>query len=293
MFFDRLRGAGPQGIPLIYDLHCHSHYSDGILSPSDLVSRAKEHSVDVLALTDHDTLAGLAEAREAASLHGIDLINGIEFSCQWSGRGVHIVGLGLNLESTELIAGVASQSERRLERSEMIAKKLDKLGIQGSLAGAQAIAGKGSIGRPHFAQFLVQQGHVSNMNQAFKKYLGAGKAGDVKNLWPEIEEAIEWIHAAGGQAVLAHPDKYKLTRTKLKRLCVEFRSEGGDALELVSGKQAPGVAENLAGIAKEYGLLASCGSDFHEPGQPWQELGCVTYLPDGAEPVWQEWATGP
>ncbi|MCV6615812.1 MAG: PHP domain-containing protein [Cellvibrionaceae bacterium] len=275
---------------MLYDLHCHSHYSDGILSPSELVSRAVEHSVDILALTDHDTVAGLAEARQAASEQGLDLINGIEFSCQWAGRGVHIVGLGIDPQSAVMQQAVAEQAERRWQRCEMIADKLHKLGFQGALAGVQKLVDKGTIGRPHFAQYLLQQGHVSSINQAFKKYLGAGKPGDIKNLWPEIGQVVEWIRGSGGQAVLAHPDKYKLTRTKLRRLCDDFSEAGGAAMELISGKQPPGVAETMAQIAQQCGLLASRGSDFHQPGQPWQELGCGGPLPPGVEPVWAAWS---
>jgi len=273
---------------LIYDLHCHSTCSDGILSPSELVSRAKSKGVDVLALTDHDSIAGLAEARVAAQACGLDLINGIEFSCQWGSRGVHVVGLGLNVDSPELLAVIEGQAQRRAERNEVIAKKLAKAGFPGALEGVKKLATEAAIGRPHFAQFLVDQGHVKSSNQAFKKYLGAGKIGDVKNIWPDLDEVIDWIHAGGGQAVLAHPNKYKLTRTKLRALCADFAEYGGVAIEVVSGKQAPGVAEDMVRIASEFGLLASCGSDFHQP-DPWQELGSSSRLPPGSDPVWKDW----
>ncbi len=273
----------------IYDLHCHSDYSDGILSPSELVSRAHAQSVDVLALTDHDTLAGIAEATEAAKAFGLDLIAGIEFSCQWNGRGIHIVGLNVDIDNPQLQAAVESQRQRRVQRSETIAQKLHKAGIEGSLAWVQAKAGKGTIGRPHFAQFLLERGHVKNINQAFKKYLGAGKPGDVKNVWPSIEEAVAWIVAAGGQPVLAHPDKYKLTRTKLRALCADFKECGGTGLEILSGKQNPNVTQNMLALAKEFDLRGSLGSDFHQPDQPWQELSCCGTLPAEVPPVWTCW----
>lgn len=273
----------------IYDLHCHSDYSDGILSPSELVSRAHAQSVDVLALTDHDTLAGIAEATEAAQQCGLDLIPGIEFSCQWNGRGIHIVGLNVDTANAVLVAAVEEQRQRRIERSETIAQKLHKAGVEGSLAWVREKAGKGTIGRPHFAQYLLERGHVKNINQAFKKYLGAGKPGDVKNIWPSIEEAVAWIRAAGGQPVLAHPDKYKLTRTKLRALCADFKDCGGTGLEILSGKQASNVTQNMLLLAAEFGLRGSLGSDFHQPGQPWQELSCCGVLPEGVEPVWGSW----
>ncbi|MBB6523293.1 PHP domain-containing protein [Pseudoteredinibacter isoporae] len=273
----------------IYDLHCHSDYSDGILSPSELVSRAHAQSVNVLALTDHDTLSGIHEARLAARDCGLDLITGIEFSCQWNGRGVHIVGLNVDDENAALLAAVEDQRQRRQQRSETIAQRLHKAGVEGSLAWVQAKAGKGTIGRPHFAQFLLERGHVKSINQAFKKYLGAGKPGDVKNVWPEVAEAVAWIKAAGGTAVLAHPDKYKLTRTKLRELCADFKEAGGEAIEVLSGKQDANVTRNIMLLAEEFEFLGSLGSDFHQPNQPWQELACCGYLPEGIEPVWQQW----
>ncbi len=269
-----------------FDLHCHSHFSDGILSPEMLVARAKEREVDVLALTDHDTIAGLSLAQKAAGECGITLINGIEFSSQWGKGGVHIVGLGFKLDSPELNAAIDAQNAARSGRAEQIAVKLAKAGITGSLEGAQALAGDAFVGRPHFAQYLVNVGAVSNINAAFKKYLGTGKSADVKYQWPNMVTIIDWIHAAGGVAVLAHPCKYDLTRTKMCALIKDFAAAGGDALEVVSGMQAHPVTEDLAKIAAANNLAASCGSDFHMPGQAWQELGCFPKLPDTCRPVW-------
>ena len=270
-----------------FDLHCHSHFSDGVLSPEMLVTRAKEREVDVLALTDHDTIAGLVLAQKAADEQGLKLITGIEFSSQWGKGDVHIVGLGFKLDSAELHAAIAAQNHARSGRAEQIAARLAKAGITGSLEGAQLIAGDAFVGRPHFAQYLVNVGAVSNINAAFKKYLGAGKSADVKFQWPAMATIIEWIHAAGGVAVLAHPRKYDLTRTKMCALIKDFAAAGGDALEVVSGMQAHPVTEDLARIAAANNLAASCGSDFHLPGQPWQELGCFPKLPDSCRPVWE------
>ncbi len=274
---------------LIYDLHAHSNASDGNLSPEALVARAVERGVQVLALTDHDTTGALARASLAAAESGLVLIPGIEFSTQWMGRGIHVVGLNIDPTHPVLQAGIASQLELRYQRAEQIAHKLSKMNVKDSLVGAQQLAGDAVIGRPHFAQYLLNAGYAPHFAGAFKKYLGAGKPGDVKQCWPEMATVIGWITAAGGIAVLAHPDKYEMTRTKLCTLVQAFREAGGRALEVVSGKQLPGVAEKLAAIANQFGLLASCGSDFHVPNQPWQELGAFGKLPSSCEPVWHAW----
>ncbi len=281
----------------IFDLHCHSNLSDGILSPEALVSRAKTQKVTTLALTDHDTLAGVQRAQAQASIEGLTLIPGIEFSSQWGGRGVHIVGLNIELTSTAIDRAVNQQIETRRDRAVHIAARLEKQGIRCALEGAMSIAAnerqgngeEGVIGRPHFAKYLVREGYVANINQAFKRYLGAGKPGDIKQMWPEIGDVVEWINQSGGVAVLAHPAKYKMTRTKLRALACDFADVGGKGLELISGKQPVGLAEELAKIAAKYQLRGSCGSDFHVPGQAWQELGQFGEMPRSIEPIWGEW----
>ncbi len=274
----------------VYDLHTHSSVSDGILSPENLVSRAKLMGVDVLALTDHDSVAGLARARASAEACGLGFIDGIELSCQWGKIGVHIVGLNIDPQNASLQEGIRAQSEARRLRGELIAKKLEKAGISGALEGAKTIADGAVLGRPHFAQYLLDCGAVSSINMAFKKYLGAGKPGDVKNLWPSLADGIGWVKAAGGQAVLAHPDKYKMTRTKQRALVSDFAAAGGLALEVISGKQNTGVADYLVRLARQYDLYTSCGSDFHRPDQVWQELGAFGTMPVDSNPVWQLWA---
>ncbi|MBR9912049.1 MAG: PHP domain-containing protein [Gammaproteobacteria bacterium] len=274
----------------LFDLHSHSLHSDGILRPQAVVSRAKENGVTTLAITDHDSISGLAEARVAAAALDMQFINGIELSCLWDGVGVHVVGLNFDTGSDVLLAAIEGQGRARVERAVMIAERLARLGIADALAGAQEIAGIGAIGRPHFAQLLVNRGLVPNTSAAFKRYLGAGKPGDVKQLWPPVARAVEWINAAGGVAVLAHPEKYKMTRSKLRRLLTEFRAAGGQAMEVVSGRQAPDVTRSMAQLAAEFGLYASCGSDFHDPAQAWQDLGRFEPLPASCEPVWTCWA---
>ncbi len=272
---------------MIYDLHSHSDRSDGILSPQALMSRARAQGVSVLALTDHDTVAGLAVARQAAAVEGVTLIDGIEFSSQWGKGGVHIVGLGIDPACAVLQEAIARQQRARDERAQAIAGRLAKMGVNEPLAGARNLAGGPAVGRPHFARLLVEQGFVRDVSAAFKRYLGSGKSADVAYRWPPLEEVVAWIHAAGGLAVLAHPAKYKLTRTRLRGLVAAFAEAGGDALEVISGQQAPGLASELASLAERYGLAASCGSDFHSPDQPWQELGHFGTMPDHCRPVWQ------
>lgn len=250
------------------------------------MSRAKERGVAVLALTDHDTIAGICAAQQAAILSGVTLIAGIEFSSQWGKSGVHIVGLGIDPGSEVLAAAIRQQQTARAERARAIGARLEQLGVPGALAGAQALANGGQVGRPHFAQFLVDTGRVKSQAAAFKKYLGTGKPADVRFQWPGIQTVIDWIHAGGGVAVLAHPCKYPLTRTKMCALVGDFAQAGGDALEVISGQQASGVAEDLARIASANGLAASCGSDFHRPDASWQELGNFGRLPAQCRPVW-------
>jgi 3',5'-nucleoside bisphosphate phosphatase len=272
-------------IHIVYDLHTHSYHSDGKLSPQALVELAKANGVSVLALTDHDTVAGIEEAQAIAG-EELTLIAGIEFSAQWQGRGIHIVGLQVDTYSLSLQAAIARQTQVRTDRAKTIASRLEKAGIKNALEGAQQYAKGAAIGRPHFAQYMVDKAYVSNFAQAFKKYLGAGKVGDVKEGWPSVEEVVAWILASGGIAVLAHPDKYDLTRTKLYALLEDFVTAGGQAIEVVSGLQEASVTAKMVRAAKDFSLLASCGSDFHAPGQAWQALGRYSPLPEGCEPVW-------
>lgn len=278
-------------VALIYDLHTHSNASDGILSPEALVSRAKLHGVTHLAVTDHDTINGLSEARTAADALGIDLINGIEFSSQWQGLNIHVVGLNIDVEAPALVSAVSDQHNARLLRAEEIANRLQRLGFDNCLEGARRHASGGILGRPHFARYLVEIGAVSSANDAFKRYLGAGKVGDVKQEWPEVPEVCEVIRNAGGVPVLAHPLRYNLTMTKLRRLLDLFTQSGGQAIEVLSGSQTTVQSKNAVALAKRFNLHASCGSDFHVPGQPWQELGRFGKLPEACLPVWELWQT--
>ncbi len=271
------------------DFHCHTTASDGSLSPAALLELAEQREIDMLSITDHDTLNAYHQIAETDN--AIQIIPGIELSSQWKRRGVHIVGLNVGLSSPSILEAVEQQSNARRERAELIAEKLERLGFDGCLAGASSHAsGAHQIGRPHFARYLVEIGAVSNIQQAFKRYLGAGKAGDIKDQWASPEKVISWIRDAGGVAVLAHPTKYKLTRTKLIELLVDFKAAGGEAMEVISGAQLPSVTRDMARLCQDTGLDASCGSDFHAPNQEWAALGKVAPLPQNCTPIWRRWA---
>lgn len=269
---------------MIIDLHTHSSHSDGQLSPTDLLSRAAEHNVDLLAMTDHDTVNGYADL--PGDLRGVSLISGIELSTCWQGCNIHVVGLNFDLNSEAIRLAAQSQTDARARRAMRIAEALEKQGITGAWEGALGQATGDYIGRPHFARHIVATGRARSMQAAFKKYLAHGKAGDVKLEWAELSRVIDWIRDAGGLAVLAHPLKYKLTRSRLKRLVDDFRNLGGQGMEVVSGQQQFEATHDMAALCCVKGLLGSVGSDFHEPDRPWAELGRVATLPSSVDPVW-------
>lgn len=268
------------------DLHCHSTASDGALPPGDLVRRASEKGVTHLALTDHDTISGLEDASVAAQAVGLSLVAGTELSCLWKSHTIHIVGLDFDTSDHYLNAALERQNDNRWRRAHTIAEKLSKLRIDDMVEKATVKAGGDVPGRPHFARVLVDEGAVKDSAQAFKRYLGTGKAGDVKGFWPPLEDVVQWITRAGGIAVLAHPRKYKLTATKLRALTSDFRQAGGRAIEVSTSGQSSGDLGFLAELCRRENLLASQGSDFHFPGAPWCELGSIMKMPDGLEPVW-------
>jgi hypothetical protein len=272
-----------------YDLHTHSTASDGSLSPEALVNRAAQMGVSHLALTDHDGTEGIDAARDAAQAAGITLIPGVEISVSWGGATVHIVGLQIDTESAALQNGLSQLRDYRRTRALKMAERLDKAGIPGALEGASAYASETMLGRVHFARFLVEQGHASDMKDVFKRFLVKNKPGYVAGEWASLADAVYWIKNAGGQAVIAHPARYKMTNSKRRRLVAEFKSLGGDAIEVSSGKQHPEEVRVMAMLANEFELLASCGSDFHSPDNAWTELGHMTNLPVTVKPVWTQW----
>jgi predicted metal-dependent phosphoesterase TrpH len=275
----------------VYDLHTHTFYSDGAFAPAELVARAAANGVQVLALTDHDVTDGVPEAQAAALQAGITLVPGVEISVSWGGQTVHIVGLQTDIANPGLQAGLERLREFRDWRAEEISRRLAKAGISGAIEDARRRAQRGLVSRTHFAQFLVAAGHAADVRSVFKKYLVHGKPGYVPGAWAGLDEAIGWIRAAGGQAVLAHPARYRITATRLKRLLSEFRDAGGAAIEVVSGSHSRDDMFRFAQLASSYGLLASSGSDFHGPQNYYMDLGRLPRLPDGCTPVWHQWDT--
>ena len=276
---------------MLVDFHTHSTASDGALSPGDLLARARAAGLGMLAITDHDTVAGHLDA--AGELSGCNgnpqLIPGVEYSCRWSGITIHVVGLGMDCHHTAMQEALGVLDIARRERGATIARRLEALGFPGALEGAQAEAGESQLGRPHFSAWLVAQGHVRDHNEAFDKYLGQGKRGDVKAFWPELHQVVRWITAAGGVAVLAHPLKYRCTRMKLRRLALAFRESGGRALEIISGRQTPDQTAALQRLARELGLEVSIGSDFHRDGPYSPQLGVELPRLEGLRGVWERW----
>lgn len=270
------------------DLHSHSTASDGQLTPSELVRRAVAFEVDLLALTDHDTIAGLAEAQQTIVDEdlALRLLPGIEISCSWEALEIHVVGLGIDPASQSLLQLIGKQNQAREARALELGRRLAKQQIPDAYEGAKALAGKGSLTRAHFARYLVANGHCQNFQKAFDRYIGRGGKAYVPHDWVSIAQAITVIHEAGGVAVLAHPGHYKLSTKWLKRLLALFGEAGGDAMEVSSSQQSPQERANLGQWCREYGLKASVGSDFHGP-MPWLELGKNLWLPKDVTPVWQ------
>lgn len=270
-----------------FDLHCHTTASDGVLSPAELVRRAAEKEVAVLAVTDHDTLAGLDEVRQtiAAEQLPLRLVSGVEISTGWEHHEIHIVALGVDEKNSRLVEFLRGQQARREARAEEIGRRLEKCLIPGTYEEAKQLAGDAAVTRAHFARVLVARGVVDTMQKVFKKYLSRGNKGYVPAEWPEMRDAIAVIHDAGGLAVLAHPSRYDLTAKWIKRLLVAFKAAGGDAMEVSLPQQSPQERANLGQWAKEYDLYISVGSDFHFPSN-WTELGRHLWLPKEGTPLW-------
>ena len=277
----------------VVDLHTHSLCSDGALSPFDLVARAHAAGVQVLALTDHDSVTGVPEAAQAASELGMQLLPGLELSTLWKGFSIHIVGLGVDIHHPGLVSGLARQADARGERAKAIADRLEKARRPGAYEAALALAGNvpNRISRTHFAQWLVQTGAVTSMQGAFDKYLGNGKPADVPMPWVDLPTAVSLIRESGGTAVLAHPGRYPLTRTKLRTQIGLFVDAGGEAMEVATATEKPDMIRYLGQLSIQFGLEASQGSDFHGPHIPWIQLGRFPALPVECRPVWRRWIT--
>lgn len=270
---------------MLVDLHTHTTASDGALTPPELLERVRAAGVELWSVTDHDTIAAYADLTAA---HGIHLVAGVELSATWAGRGVHIVGLNVDLDSEDLGETLRRHQAARERRAVLIAKRLEHRGLEIDLDLIRCSTNAHSIGRPHFAHALVSSGQVKDIRTAFRKYLGAGKAGDVKTEWPELAEAVSAIGAAGGTAVLAHPSKYRLTRTRLRCLAEDFKAAGGNAVEIVCGRQEQDVTRHLAELAQDCGFSVSVGSDFHAP-LSWSQPGVAADVIRDCRPVWDQW----
>jgi len=280
---------------LIVDLHMHSTASDGVLAPAALMRCAADAGIGMLALTDHDSLDGLDESRAAAIAAGMHWISGVELSVQWQGVSLHVLGYAFDTGSTVLREALAGVQQGRWQRAQQIDERLAAKRMPGALEGACAmqVAAGGDArqppGRPHFADWMVEAGYVRDRAEAFRKWLGAGKLGDIRQHWPTLEQGVAWLRESGGIAVLAHPCQYNLTRSRLRRLLRDLVAAGGQGVEVVNGNQPPEQVAYLGKLCVEFGLLASCGSDFHQPGSPWAALGRMTTMPADCQPIWRRW----
>jgi 3',5'-nucleoside bisphosphate phosphatase len=277
------------------DLHCHSHVSDGVLAPEMVVQRAAANGVQVLALTDHDELGGLLAAQVAAQQHGLRFVCGVEISITFAHQTVHIVGLNINPHDLALQQGLAATRGGRAQRARQMAHGLARAGIAGGdeekiFQGAlQYVSNPELISRTHFARYLVEQSVCSGMDDVFYRYLTEGKPGYVPHRWATLTQAVGWIKGAGGQAVIAHPGRYRLTPTERHALYEGFKELGGQGIEVMTSSHTRDEYRLYAQVAKEYGFLASRGSDFHSPTESRLDLGELPLLPDNVVPVWHDW----
>jgi len=276
-------------MPVLIDLHCHSTISDGLLSPQELVANAARCGLKVLALTDHDDISGLQDARSAAHDHGLQFVNGVEISVTWKRRTLHIVGLKFDADNVALKNALADVRIGRDERARQMGESLAKHGILNAYEGAKAIAKQAIITRTHFARFLTENNHAKDNKSVFKKFLVKGKPGFVDHQWMALNEAVELIVNAGGQAVIAHPGRYDLGMVNMHLLMHEFRGLGGTAIEVVTGSHNPAQYQQFAKMAHRFSLKSSLGSDYHGPGLSYMAMGCVPDLPAGCVPVWNDW----
>lgn len=277
-------------LSLNIDLHCHSHYSDGVLTPSALAQRAHANGVQVWSLTDHDELAGQKEGRDAAQALGMQFITGVEISVSWANQTVHILGLNVDAENQVLNNALDGIQTARTNRALQLAQRFDSLGVTGSYEGALKYAANPKLlSRTHFARFLLEQGVCKSMQEVFDRYLGDGKPAYTRIHWSRLADAVGWIRGAGGRAVIAHPGRYAYTATQSGALFDEFKQLGGEGIEVVTGSHRPDQYREYAEVARYYGFLASRGSDFHAPSESKVDLGMLPSLPSDLLPVWHDW----
>ena len=268
------------------DLHNHSYFSDGVLSPSEVVRLASDAGCDLFSLTDNDTTNGILEAQHEADKLGLNLINGVEISAFWRNRAIHIVGLGIDLDNDELQSGLEFNQILRKERAKKIALGLWRSGIKDPLEKAQKISGGYMLTRTHFAQMLINEGYCKDMKSVFRRYLTGGKPGGVRVEWRDFGEVVKWIQSAGGKALIAHPFRYRMTHTKLKKMLNDFKESNGDGFEVVNANSSYEEINLGNQWTEDYDLLASIGSDFH--GWPNQrvQIGNLAYLPNASRAIW-------
>lgn len=272
------------------DLHCHSTISDGVLAPAALAARAKANGVDMWALTDHDEVSGVAEARAAAIALGLRYVAGVEISVTWAGETVHIIGLQIDETNSALVSGLAATRGGREQRAREMAHHLASAGVPGAFEGALKFAGNPDlISRTHFARYIIELGICNHVSEVFSKYLIDGKPGFVAHRWAALREAVTWIRDAGGVAVVAHPGRYKFSDLAFDEFINEFKLCGGVAMEVTTGSHSVDQYDYYARIANRYGLMASRGSDFHGPRESRVDLGSLPPLPENVVPVWHDW----
>ena len=272
----------------IVDLHCHSTASDGLLPPSDLARRALSNGVELLALTDHDNIDGLGDARSVVEASGKQFVNGVEISIEWGGLQVHILGYAFDAASEVLNAGLAGIRSGRIDRARRMGEALAVAGIEGAFAGALRYAENPTlVSRAHFARYLVEIGVCKDVRSVFDSYIVPGKPGYVEHQWVSLADAVGLIRSAGGVAAVAHPGRYKLSRNEMRQMLDEFKMLGGQGIEVVSGSHSADNISLYGRLAREYGFLASCGSDFHGSGESYVDLGRVACLPAGLVPIWE------
>ncbi|MBT9596590.1 MAG: PHP domain-containing protein [Vitreoscilla sp.] len=273
------------------DLHCHSICSDGSLAPAALAQRAHDGGVELWSLTDHDEIGGQAEAQAAAAALGMAYVTGVEISVTFAGETVHILGFGFDPHEPRLVQGLSRLRAGRTARAQGMGESLARVGIHGAYEGATAYAANPElVSRTHFARFLVDQGHCSNVHEVFTRYLKEGKPGFVPHRWAGLGEALDWVHGAGGVTAIAHPARYRFTPTEEYALFSEFQAHGGQGVEVTCGSHFPDEVTRYADMALEFGLLASRGSDFHAPGESRVPLGSLPDLPGKVTPLWSLWA---
>lgn len=274
------------------DLHCHSIVSDGTLTPEALAVRASAHGVELWALTDHDEVGGQHRAAAAAKAEGMRYLTGTEISVTFLDQTVHIVGLGFDPDDADLLHGLRKTRGGREQRAMEMSDGLAKVGIKGAYEGALKFVGNPElISRTHFARFLVESGVCKETNEVFRKFLTEGRPGFVPHRWASLKDAVTWITRAGGMAVIAHPARYKFTPNEEFALFTEFKAHGGQGVEVVTGSHSAAEYIIYADAAREFGLAASRGSDFHSPDESHTELGTLPYLPGNLTPVWEALAS--